>query len=51
MASMEGSRMNWDEVVKHVTFKNALKLGIIIFLYCIMILVVISIILTMFGVY
>lgn len=37
----------WDKI----TFKNAMKVGIVIFAYCLMILFIISVILAMFGVY
>lgn len=39
------------DILKHVTFRNALKTLVLLFLYSIVILFIISIILAMFGVY
>lgn len=39
------------EWLKYVTFRNALKVGAVIFLYALAILFLISIVLAMFGVY
>ena len=36
---------------RHLTFKNALKAGAVVFLYALGILFIISVILAMFGVY
>lgn len=42
---------NWGARLRDLSAWQALKVGFVIFLYCLMALVVVSIVLAMFGVY
>jgi hypothetical protein len=50
-ASLRMEDWDWSQMLKELSAWKALKAGFVVFLYCLMILLVISIVLAMFGVY